>query len=256
MVTVASARGKQRLDRLLVERGLIETRQKAQAMILAGRVRVEGKTAEKAGILVPPDCSVEVLGPPSRYVGRGGLKLEAALEQFHWDVQSKVILDVGSSTGGFTDCLLQHGAARVFAVDVGTGQLDWRLRQDPRVTVLERTNARNLRWEQIGQTVDGMTMDVSFISATQILPALAQFAKNGTRLVVLVKPQFEVGKGQVGRGGVVRDAAKHRETVAKVRRSAAQLGFTDFQEIASPVLGAEGNQEFFLTGVFSKPETT
>ncbi|MBI4459945.1 MAG: TlyA family RNA methyltransferase [Acidobacteria bacterium] len=239
-----------RLDRLLVERGLMETRQKAQALVMAGRVLVDGKKIEKAGALVKPDCAVEVSGPPSRYVGRGGLKLEAALERVSWDVQGLVLLDVGASTGGFVDCLLQRGAARVHAVDVGSGQMDWRLRQDPRVHLLEGVNARYLLWDQIGEAVDGITVDVSFISATTILPQLRQFARSGTRLLVLVKPQFEVGKGQVGKGGIVRDPEKRRETVGKVRRCMEGLDFADFQEIPSPILGVAGNQEFFLFAVF------
>ncbi|MBI3895125.1 MAG: TlyA family RNA methyltransferase [Acidobacteria bacterium] len=240
-----------RLDRLLVERGYLETRQKAQAAVMVGRVFVDGRKVEKAGTLVAPDCSIEVLGPPSRYVGRGGLKLEAALEQLSWDVRGQVFLDIGSSTGGFVDCLLQRGVSRVHAVDVGSGQLDWRLRQDPRVHLLEGVNARYLSWERIGETVDGITMDVSFISATMILPQLLQFTRPGTRLLVLVKPQFEVGKGQVGKGGIVRDPAQQQEAVAKVRRCAAALGFADFQEMPCPVLGAAGNQEFFLASIFN-----
>ena len=241
---------KKRLDRFLVEQGLMETRQKAQAMIMAGRVLVSGKRVEKAGALVDPKAPVEVL-EPARYGGRGGLKLEAALDHFKWDVQSKVFLDIGSSTGGFVDCLLQRGAERVHAVDVGTGQLHWRLRQDPRVRLHEGVNARYLRWEQISETVDGITMDVSFISATMVLPVVPQFAQRGTRLLVLVKPQFEVGKGQVGKGGIVRDQSQQLAAVAKVRQCAAGLGFADLEEFPCPVLGAEGNQEFFLEGTFS-----
>ncbi|MBI1955418.1 MAG: TlyA family RNA methyltransferase [Acidobacteria bacterium] len=247
----SSATRRTRLDRLLVERGYLETRQKAQAVVMAGRVLVDGKKIEKAGTLVEPDCAVEILGPPSRYVGRGGLKLDAALEQLPWDVRDQVFLDIGSSTGGFVDCLLQRRASRVHAVDVGSGQMDWRLRQDPRVHLLEGVNARYLFWEQVGETVDGITADVSFISATMILPRLPQFARPGTRLLVLVKPQFEVGKGQVGKGGIVRDPAKQQEAVAKVRRCAAALGFTDFQEIPCPILGAAGNREFFLSATFA-----
>ena len=219
-------------------------------MILAGEVTVDGKKAEKAGTLVPSGCSVQV-EPRSRYVGRGGLKLEAALDALGWDVHGCVALDIGSSTGGFTDCLLQRGAARVIAVDAGTGQLDWRLRQDARVSLLERTNARYLRWEQIGEAVDLMTMDVSFISATQLLPAVAQFARPGTRLLVLVKPQFEVGKKQVGKGGIVRDPELQQQTVGKVRGCAASLGFGKFRDFPCAVLGAEGNQEYFLAAEFS-----
>lgn len=246
-----AAPGKKRLDRLLVERGLAETRQKAQAFIMAGRVLVDATRVEKAGALVGADSSLTLQEPASRYVGRGGLKLEAALDRFAWDVRSKVFLDIGSSTGGFVDCLLQRGAARVHAVDVGTGQMDWHLRKDPRVQLLEGVNARYLRWDEIGETVDGITMDVSFISATLILPRLVPFAKPGTRLLVLVKPQFEVGKGQVGKGGIVREEPKQHEAVAKVSRCAAALGFTQLEAMPCPLRGASGNQEFFLSGVFS-----
>ncbi len=246
--------GKKRLDRLLVERCMEETRQKAQAIIMSGRVLVDGKKVEKAGTLVDEQASVEVLGSQARYVGRGGLKLEAALDQFAIDVHSQVWLDIGSSTGGFVDCLLQHGAARVIAVDAGTNQLDWRMRQDPRVKLLERTNARYLEWEQIGEKVDGITVDVAFISATLVLPPAVQFCNLGTRLLVLVKPQFEAGKGQVGRGGIVRDDKIRQEAVEKVRRCAAGLGFTNLVTMPCPVLGAEGNREFFVTGIFSLAE--
>ena len=238
-----------RLDRFLVEHGLVETRQKAQAMIMAGQVWVEGKKAEKAGTLVRSDDAVEIQESP-RYVGRGGMKLEAALDRFEWEVRGKVFLDIGSSTGGFVDCLVQRGAERVHAVDVGGGQLHWKLRQDPHVQVHEGINARYLTWEQIGETVDGITVDVSFISATMILPLLVQFARSGTRLLVLVKPQFEVGKGQVGKGGIVRDTGQQAGSVTKVRECAAGLGFRNLEDFPCPVLGAEGNQEFFLSGSF------
>jgi 23S rRNA (cytidine1920-2'-O)/16S rRNA (cytidine1409-2'-O)-methyltransferase len=252
----ASATAKLRLDRLLVERGLAESREKAQALILAGSVLVEGRKIEKAGTLVAPECAIELLHPKSRFVGRGGLKLEAALDHLQWDVHSWIVLDIGSSTGGFVDCLLQRGAARVIAVDVGRGQLDWRLRQDSRVKLFERTNARALAWEKIAEKVDLITMDVSFISATRILPVLPQFAKDGARLLVLVKPQFEVGKGQVGKGGIVRDAALHEQAVAHVRDCAAALGFADAQSFPCPILGAEGNQEFFLAALYSRRTTS
>ena len=209
------ARTKLRLDRLLVERGLEATRQKAQSLIMAGRVLVDGRKVEKAGTQIAPDTAVEVIGSRLRYVGRGGLKLEAALIAFQIDVQSQTWLDIGSSTGGFADCLLQHGAARVIAVDAGTNQMDWRLRQDPRIRLLERTNARYLEWEKIGEKVDGITVDVAFISATLVLPPVVQFCRSGTRLIVLVKPQFEVGRRQVGRGGIVRDEKLHQESVEK-----------------------------------------
>jgi 23S rRNA (cytidine1920-2'-O)/16S rRNA (cytidine1409-2'-O)-methyltransferase len=239
-----------RLDRLIVDRGLVETRQKAQAMIMAGLVLVDGKLLDKAGVLVHQDASIE-LAETARYVGRGGLKLEAALDHFGWDVSGRVFLDIGSSTGGFVDCLLQRGAERVHAVDVGGGQLHWRLRQDARVRVHEGVNARYLHWGEIGEKVDGMTMDVSFISATMILPLLVQFAKAGTNLLVLVKPQFEVGKGQVGKGGIVRDAAKQAASVEKVRLCAAGLGFGGLDEFPCPLPGVQGNLEFFLNGTFA-----
>ena len=242
-----------RLDRVLTERGLAESRQKAQGLILAGSVLVDGRKIDKAGTLVAPTAQIELAAPQLRYVGRGGLKLEAALEALAWDAAGWVVLDIGSATGGFVDCLLQRGAARVIAVDVGAGQLDWKLRQDPRVRLLAHANARYLRWEQIGEQVDLITMDVSFISATLILPALIPFARPGTRLLLLVKPQFEVGKGRVGRGGIVRDAGLHREAVERVRECAARLGFENFRVLPSAVLGAEGNQEFFLAAYYNGP---
>jgi 23S rRNA (cytidine1920-2'-O)/16S rRNA (cytidine1409-2'-O)-methyltransferase len=249
-MTDTSTHEKVRLDRLIVERGLQETRQKAQGMIMSGRVTVNGTKVEKAGTLISQDANIEVLGPPSKYVGRGGLKLEAALEQFHIDVHGKIYLDIGASTGGFVDCLLQHGAERVTAVDVGTGQFDWGLRNEPRVKLLEHTNARYLQWDQIGEKVDGITVDVSFISATLVLPPLVQFCNPGTRLIVLVKPQFEVGRRQVGRGGIVRSEELRLESVEKIRRTVTELGFEDIEFIPSPILGAEGNQEYLLTGSF------
>ena len=241
-------KSKIRVDRLLVERGLAESREKAQALLLAGQILVGGQKAAKAGQLVQPDAVVAVVGPVLQYVGRGGLKLEAALDRFAVGVRDAVCLDVGSSTGGFTDCLLQRGARRVYAVDVGTGQLDWRLRQDPRVVVRERTNARYLAWDAIGEAVDLVTCDVSFISVTLILPALAQFLHPGSRMVVLAKPQFEAGREQVGKGGIVRDPRVHQEVVEKVSRAVQSLGFEQVEAMESPVLGAEGNREFLVYG--------
>jgi 23S rRNA (cytidine1920-2'-O)/16S rRNA (cytidine1409-2'-O)-methyltransferase len=241
-----------RLDRALVERGLAETREKAQALILAGAVSVDGKKSEKAGLAVAAEARIEVAGPKSRYVGRGGDKLQGALDELGWDVRGWVALDIGSSTGGFVDCLLQRGARRVIAVDGGTGQLDWRLRNDSRVRLLERTNARYLRWEQIGEQADVITMDVSFISATRILPALISFAYPGTKLLVLVKPQFEVGKGKVGKGGIVRDPQLQRQAVEQVRRCAGDLGFRELRDFPCAIRGTEGNQEFFLAGEYSR----
>ena len=239
---------KVRLDRLLVERGLAASREKAQALILAGQVLVDGNKAAKSGHAVVPHAALSVAGSPQKYVSRGGLKLEAALDRWAIDVQGKVCLDVGASTGGFTDCLLQRGAGRVYAVDVGTGQLDWRLRRDARVAVRERTNARYLAWEAVGEPVDLVTCDVSFISVTLILPALAQFLRPASRIIVLAKPQFEAGRKQVGKGGIVRDPQVHGEVVAKVSRAIRHLGFHNVEAMESPVPGAEGNREFLVHG--------
>ncbi len=239
-----SAAGKRRLDQLLVERGLAETREKARALILAGQVLVDGRRAEKAGHAVAPSSRIEV-AEPLRYVSRAGLKLEAALEHFRIGVAGKVCLDIGASTGGFTDCLLQRGALRVHAVDVGSGQLAWKLRTDPRVVLHEKLNARYLRLEDLGERVQLATCDVSFISVTQILPVLPGVLEPEGEIIVLVKPQFEVGRGQVGKGGVVRDPALHRAACARVEEALATLGYKS-AVIPCPVLGAEGNQEFLL----------
>jgi 23S rRNA (cytidine1920-2'-O)/16S rRNA (cytidine1409-2'-O)-methyltransferase len=233
-----------RLDQLLVERGLAESRAKAQALVLAGQVVLDGKKAEKSGHAVPADARVEVLAPP-RFVGRGGLKLDAALDHFQIDVRDRLCLDIGSSTGGFTDCLLQRGARHVYAVDVGAGQLDWKLRGNPRVTVREGINARYLRFEDIGETVDVAVFDVSFISVTLVVPAVIPLLKDSGQMVILVKPQFEVGRGQVGKGGIVRDPELHAGACDRVRMAVEALGFkTGLME--SPILGAEGNREFLL----------
>jgi len=236
---------KLRLDKLLVERGLADSREKAQALVLAGQVVVGERKAEKPGALVAADVPLRVL-EGLRYASRGGLKLEAALDAFGICVEGKVCLDVGASTGGFTDCLLQRGAARVYAVDVGAGQLDWRLRTDSRVVVREKLNARTLSPEHIGEAVEFVCVDVSFISATLILPRLPALMKNTAESVVLVKPQFEVGRAQVGKGGIVRDPQLHAAAVEKVRAAAEACGLRAAGQIASPILGSEGNQEFLL----------
>jgi 23S rRNA (cytidine1920-2'-O)/16S rRNA (cytidine1409-2'-O)-methyltransferase len=235
---------KQRLDRLLVERGLVESREKAQALIMAGEVMVEGQKAVKPGHSVEVSSKIEVTGK-APYVSRGGLKLAAALDGFAIDVTGLVVMDVGASTGGFTDCLLQHGAARVHAVDVGAGQLDWKIRKDSRVVVHEGINARHLRREDIGEPVDLVTCDVSFISVTLILPAVAPILRLEGAMVILVKPQFEVGKGQVGKGGIVRSPELHSEACARVETAVKSLGFKT-GIIESPITGAEGNKEFLL----------
>ena len=255
---MATSSPKTRLDIALVERGLVETRQKAQALILAGKVLVNKQKVSKAGAAVALDSVVELIAPPMPYVGRGGLKMAAALDHWQIDPGGWVALDIGSSTGGFTDCLLQRGAARAIAVDAGTNQLDWRLRNNPRVRVLENTNARYLTFEQIGEQVDIVVIDVSFISVKRILPVLPAFCKDGTQLLVLVKPQFEAGRGQVGKGGIVRDEAMRVAVVESVRQAVFAEGFCHLDHIACPVLGAEGNQEYLLHGIFvrSAPLTT
>lgn len=235
-----------RLDRLLVERCLAPSREKAQALILSGQVLVNEQKIDKAGAAVDPACTVRLLGETHPYVGRSGIKLAAALDAFHIDVTGRVCLDVGASTGGFTDCLLQRGAVCVYAVDVGAGQLDWKLRQDIRVVIRERLNARYLEPAHIGEPVDFVTVDVSFISATLILPRLPDVMRRPARAVVLVKPQFEVGRGQVGKGGIVRDPALHQSAIDRVTVAALAVGFRDPQHIPSPITGADGNQEFLL----------
>ena len=211
-----------RLDKLLLERGLAHSRERAQALVLAGKVLVSGQKVEKAGAAVEPNAEIRLLGEDLKYVSRGGLKLEKALEHWKIDVAGKVCLDIGASTGGFTDCLLQNGAARVIAVDTGHGQIDFRLRQDARVKLLEKTNARYLTQEQVGEAVDLVVMDVSFISATLVLPAVVAAAfppeTKPKRVIVLVKPQFEVGREQVGKKGIVRDADLQASAVEKVRK--------------------------------------
>jgi 23S rRNA (cytidine1920-2'-O)/16S rRNA (cytidine1409-2'-O)-methyltransferase len=239
-----------RLDLLLVERGLADSRAKAQALILAGKILVDEQKENKCGALVEPEAVLRLLGAPAKYVSRGGLKLEGALSHFRIDPGNKICLDVGASTGGFTDCLLQHGAAKIFAIDAGTNQLDWKLRHDPRVVVMENTNARFLTIDRIGATADLATFDVSFISVTLILPVMRPLLVSRADLLVLVKPQFEVGKGQVGKGGVVRDPGLHQAAIARVSDKLLELGFSDMLSMESPLLGAEGNREFFIHAVW------
>jgi 23S rRNA (cytidine1920-2'-O)/16S rRNA (cytidine1409-2'-O)-methyltransferase len=235
---------KPRLDRLLVERGLAPTREKAQALIMAGAVLVDGRKAAKPGQPLDAESRIEVLEQPP-FVSRGGLKLAAAIAHFGIRVASRICLDIGASTGGFTDCLLQRGAARVHAVDVGAGQLDWKIRNDPRVAVHEKLNARYLRPEDLGEPIDLAVCDVSFISATLILPAVAPLLQPAGEMVILVKPQFEVGKGQVGKGGIVREPELHQAACRRVDDAVRQLGF-ETALIESPILGAKGNREFLL----------
>jgi 23S rRNA (cytidine1920-2'-O)/16S rRNA (cytidine1409-2'-O)-methyltransferase len=248
---------KSRLDKLLLERGMAGSRERAQALILAGKVLVNGQKIEKAGASVEVEAELRLLGEDLKYVSRGGLKLEKALDHWHIEVVAKTCLDIGASTGGFTDCLLQRGAARVIAVDTGYGQIDFRLRQDPRVRLLEKTNARYLTREQLGETVDLVVMDVAFISATLVLPAVIASAfpetteaRRGCQVVVLVKPQFEVGREKVGKGGIVRDPDAQAAAVEQVRQAVLAAGATTTEVIESPILGAEGNREFLMYGTF------
>jgi len=237
---------KTRVDHLLVERGLVDSRQKAQALILAGQVLAAEQKIEKCGQLVASDAPLRILGETPRYVSRAGIKLEGALDHFGVDPSGKVCADIGASTGGFTDCLLQHGARRVYAIDAGTNQLDWKLRHDPRVVSIEKTNARYLEASAIGEPVDLVTIDVSFISATLILPAVPALLNSRADILVLAKPQFEVGRGQVGKGGVVRDPKLHQEAVARVAGKLSELGFARIESDESALPGASGNREFFV----------
>ncbi len=241
---------KVRLDKLLVDRGIAKSRERAQALILAGKVLVNEQKVEKAGANVEPSAAIRLLGEDLRYVSRGGLKLEHALRHWKIDVAGRTCMDVGASTGGFTDCLLQAGAARVIAVDTGYGQIDMKLRSDMRVRLLERTNARYLTAADLGVPVSFVAMDVSFISATLVLPAVVAAAfpspDDSQEIVVLVKPQFEVGRELVGKGGIVRDEQAQLGAIEKVKDCFKELGWTRLELAASPILGAEGNREFLL----------
>lgn len=235
-----------RLDRYLVEKGLVLSRERARDKILSGDVLVNRFPVDKPGTLVGTDAHVELKGPDIPYVSRGGIKLEAALKAFPVRVQDSECLDIGASTGGFTDCLLQHGARRVFAVDVGYGQLAWKLRQDPRVVVLERQNIRHLSENAIETQVDLITIDVSFISLKIVVPAALKFMKEKASILALIKPQFEVGKGHVGKGGVVRNKAQHDAVLNELRCFFHEIGLSSNQLIPSPVLGSKGNREFII----------
>jgi len=237
---------KERIDKLLTDLGLASSRTKAQALVMAGVVLVDEKRVEKPSETCETTAQIRIKGnsPESRYVSRGGLKLEAALDAFGIDLKGLNCIDVGSSTGGFTDCLLQHGAARVTCIDSGKNQLDWRLRTDERVEVRENTNARMLTPADFMAPFDIAVVDVSFISVTKILPALVSLLVPAGRIVVLIKPQFEVGRGEVGKGGIVREAEKHERVVSEVNTFAKGLGLEIVGVIDSPILGAEGNKEF------------
>ncbi len=252
--------GKLRIDRLLVDRGLVESRERGQALILAGQVLVNGQKQDKAGSLVPDDAEIRILGELHPYVSRGGLKLAEALQKFGVSAEGKLALDVGASTGGFTDCLLQHGAKKVYAVDVGYGQLAWKLRQDPRVVTIERVNIRAIEPSLVPEPVDIAVIDVSFISLEKVVPSILQFLRPGAELVALIKPQFEVGKGQVGKGGIVRDEAARNAAKLRITEFISSLGFEVHGVIPSPITGQDGNIEFLVYAVSlpanSSPKTT
>jgi len=247
---------KTRLDKLIIERGLAHSRERAQALVLAGKVLVNGQKIEKSGTEIDVESEIRLLGEDLKYVSRGGLKLEKALEHWKIKVSGRTCLDVGASTGGFTDCLLQNGAARVIAVDTGQGQIAFKLRQDHRVRLLEKTNARYLTRGQLGEPADLITMDVSFISATLVLPAVVSAAfgeaveRHNRQAIVLVKPQFEAGREHVGKGGIVKDEAVQNAAVEKVWRYLVDLGAAATDRIDSPILGASGNREFLLYAKF------
>lgn len=237
---------KERIDKLLVDLGFAETRTKAQSMVMAGIVLVNEKRIEKSSEQFLADIKIRIKGETaaSKYVGRGGLKLEKALQEFQIRPGEYICLDVGASTGGFTDCLLQNGAKKVYAIDVGTNQLDWKIRNDERVVAREKVNARNLTADDFDEKIDLIVMDVSFISVTKILPALHNLIAEKGKIIVLIKPQFEVGKGEVGKGGIVRDESKHKSVIENINKFSEQIGLRNLNVIESPILGAEGNKEF------------
>ena len=238
--------GKKRLDVLLTERGLAESRQKAQAIIMAGQVFWEGRRMDKAGASVPEDANLEIRGQALRYVSRGGLKLEKAMKNFDITLQDKVCMDIGASTGGFTDCMLQNGARKVFSIDVGYGQLAWKLRQDDRVVCMERTNIRYVTIEDTKEFADFASIDVSFISLKLVLPVAHNLIIPGGEIVALIKPQFEAGKDKVGKKGVVREKSTHIEVIEMVSKFAVETGFSILNLDYSPIKGPEGNIEYLI----------
>jgi 23S rRNA (cytidine1920-2'-O)/16S rRNA (cytidine1409-2'-O)-methyltransferase len=247
---------KQRLDQLMVARHMTDSRERARALIMAGAVLVNGLPATKPGTIVPIQSSITLKAKDFPYVSRGGLKLEKALQTFPVDPDTSVCLDIGASTGGFTDCLLQHGARKVYAVDVGYGQLAWKLRQDARVVAIERTNARHIGPDTIPEKVDLVTIDVSFISLRLIVPAVLPMMKGTAGMIVLIKPQFEVGKGQVGKGGVVKDSSLHEAVITSLRCFFESLRLQYHGDTPSPILGPKGNMEFLAFMLKSKPIAT
>jgi 23S rRNA (cytidine1920-2'-O)/16S rRNA (cytidine1409-2'-O)-methyltransferase len=239
--------GKRRLDLILVKKGFVRSRERAQAMIISGKVTVNNRIVDKVGTLVLPEDDIVLKEKDHPYVSRGGLKLEKALQTLNVDIGGFVCLDVGASTGGFTDCLLQHGVGRVYAVDVGYGQLAWKLRQDPRVVVIERKNIRHVTFETLSQLVDLVTIDVSFISLKKVVPEILKFMKKDARILALIKPQFEVGRRHVGKKGVVRDPALHAGVIEDLIVFFAKMRLIREFVIPSPILGPKGNREFFIS---------
>lgn len=237
---------KTRLDLLIVEKGLVQSRERARALIMAGKVLVNNRLVDKPGSFIYKNDHVSLKGEDIPYVSRGGLKLEKALQALDMDITGAVCMDVGASTGGFSDCLLQHGASRVFAVDVGYGQLAWKLVQDSRVVVIDRTNIRYMPAESLEESVDFITIDVSFISLKIVVPAVIKFMKEDARIMALIKPQFEVGKGNVGKGGVVRDPVLHAQVIKSLSDFFTRTGLLREFVIPSPILGPKGNKEFFI----------
>lgn len=237
---------KERIDKVLLDRGFVKSRQQAQALILEGSVLVNEHRIDKPGTKVDTSCAIRLKHLPPPYVSRGGLKLKTALDLFVPEVRGWTCLDIGASTGGFTDCLLQRGATKVYALDVGHNQLDWKLRSDRRVVVIEGLNARYMKFEDIGETVDLITLDLSFISLTIVLPVLRPFEKRSTKVICLIKPQFEVGRGQVEKGGLVTDPKKHQQVIEKIRLAAQMLEYSVEGVVESPIRGADGNNEFLM----------
>jgi len=237
---------KERLDKLLVEKGIVQSRERARALIMAGKVAVEGKRIDKPGVQINVEANLKLRGDESPYVSRGGEKLEGALKTFGIDPKGMVVMDVGASTGGFTDCVLQKNAQKVYAIDVGYGQLAWKLQKDHRVVNLERRNIRYLKREEIQNEADLILIDTSFISIEKFLPFLLRFLKEGGSILSLIKPQFEVGKGEVGKGGVVRDGALHQKVIDRISTFSRELGLKVLGVTESPLLGPKGNKEFFI----------
>ncbi len=236
---------KRRLDNLLLERGIVQSRERAKGLILSGDVRVNGNPVNKAGTLIDENAEIEIT-KDIPYVSRGGLKLEKAIKEFNINVKDKAAIDVGASTGGFTDCLIQYGAKKVYAVDVGYGQLAWKLRNDPRVVVIERKNIRYIKPSDIGEPVDIATIDVSFISLKLVLPVVKNLLKENGEIIALIKPQFEIGKGEVGKGGIVREKEKHEKVISEIKSFAIDLGFKVSNVTESPIAGQKGNVEFLI----------